>query len=539
MPLTRQQKSFRYKKVMPMDANNLNFEQAVVKFLVLLHTKGRLITNTAKAVPLYSQDLVDVIKSDHQNFEGINDQLRERLLKNWINSDFAVTVRETKNRQGPGRVANLKPLHLATIKLLDPQVRSQDRDASEYLYNVFKGSEIISSNSSFTSFLRQGTVSSGQYDLRIDGSNTDDLDIETFFLLKMLEHFRVDNPNLTARGKVEEYELLCEASKKHFLLDTLKLLMYQKSVPRRELFQYIKVLFAFHTSLFTLKTFDLINSLVEHRTMKCSICKRIQQERDFDDLCKCEFQPRMFVDLTNGQDRTCDALAKQQVENHNAIMFRYFKSHYKLKKLSEFARTQGASDPSLTELIKFTDHAALDGYFTFALNTILSDEDFQDSPEIKSIMALPISSFDKYIEILCQDKSNWKNLVERHKKLIKDLFGMNQESGFLEGGRGKKRKYVLGNQLLEVLVQVAVLTYKDGQFITQPITISYFTNWLKNRYGIYIDTIPGNADSPEMARALEANYTALKERLRQLGFFTDLSDASNSQVIRPRFPVNA
>jgi hypothetical protein len=37
---------------------------------------------------------------------------------------------------------------------------------------------------------------------------------------------------------------------------------------------------------------------------------------------------------------------------------------------------------------------------------------------------------------------------------------------------------------------------------------------------------------------LEANYSALKDRLRQLGFFTDLSDASISQVIRPRFPIN-
>ena len=46
------------------------------------------------------------------------------------------------------------------------------------------------------------------------------------------------------------------------------------------------------------------------------------------------------------------------------------------------------------------------------------------------------------------------------------------------------------------------------------------------------------ASDPEVARALENNYTALKDRLRQLGFFTDLSDASISQVIRPRFPIN-
>ncbi len=63
--------------------------------------------------------------------------------------------------------------------------------------------------------------------------------------------------------------------------------------------------------------------------------------------------------------------------------------------------------------------------------------------------------------------------------------------------------------------------------------------WIRTRYGILIDTTGQTIDSPEIARALERNYNALKDRLRQLGFFTDLSDASISQVIRPRFPIQA
>ena len=67
--------------------------------------------------------------------------------------------------------------------------------------------------------------------------------------------------------------------------------------------------------------------------------------------------------------------------------------------------------------------------------------------------------------------------------------------------------------------------------------ISDFVEWLKSRYGILIDCNNGAEDGPEGAKALENNYNALKSRLRQLGFYVDLSDASNSQVIRPRFPV--
>jgi len=38
-------------------------------------------------------------------------------------------------------------------------------------------------------------------------------------------------------------------------------------------------------------------------------------------------------------------------------------------------------------------------------------------------------------------------------------------------------------------------------------------------------------------RAMATNFEAFKTRLRQLGFFTDLADASNSQVIEPRFRI--
>ena len=118
---------------------------------------------------------------------------------------------------------------------------------------------------------------------------------------------------------------------------------------------------------------------------------------------------------------------------------------------------------------------------------------------------------------------------------------MNREDGFLQGGRGRQRKYVLGNLLLEVLVQLAVVDYKifneSLAAYTKPITIISFVEWLKNRYGIYINELPEGSDSPETAKALNNNFIALKDRLRQLGFYTDLSDASNSQVIKPRFKV--
>lgn len=539
MALDRKQKAFRFFPAMPIDANNVNFEQAIVRLLVLLHTKGKVIAKTNKDT-LYPENLVEIVKANDTRFEGVDDPVRERLMKNWISSDYATTVIEGRGRKGRTRISNLKPLHLSTIKLLDPRIRSQDRDVSVFLYNVFKGTAVASDKDFLMAYLLEGTKRFGEYDLVVDEEKFDGLDIETQFLLRLLESFKIDKPSTRSR-QVQDYQFVCEAHKNQILFDTLKLLVYKDSVPRRELFSYLTIILNFHTALFTMKTFNQINSLVECKRMKCGQCKTIRTEKDFDRFGGCDFQPKIFVDLTLAQDPTCDRLSKLSLEKNYNDMYRYFKSHYKLVKLSEFAKTQGITNPTIEQLMELTKNAQLDGFFNYKLADIVNDEDLQDDEDIKDIIKLDISPLDKYVEILCNDKANWKLRIRNHKSLMATLCNMNREDGFLQGGRGKKRKYVLGNLLLEVLVQLAVVDAKSkyGKLIpyTKPITIMSFVKWLKNRYGIYINEWPEGTDSPEIARALNNNYEALKSRLRQLGFYTDLSDASNSQVIKPRFKI--
>ncbi len=103
MALDRKQKAFRYFPIMPIDANNVNFEQAVVRLLVLLHTKGKPIIATTKSF-LYPEDLVELMKSNTKHFEGITDPTRERLIKNWIANDFATTIAERKDRSARPRI---------------------------------------------------------------------------------------------------------------------------------------------------------------------------------------------------------------------------------------------------------------------------------------------------------------------------------------------------------------------------------------------------------------------------------------------------
>ena len=537
MALDKKHKAFRFQKAMPIDANNVIFAQAFARLLVLVRTKGLLITTTTKDT-LHPEDLVEIISQDKEHFQGINDDpQRKRLLEHWLASDFTTCVKEGRGHTGAARIASLKPIHMSTIKLLDPRIRSQDRNTSVFLYNIFRDSGLLDTES-LLPFLTLGTTDFGEHDLKINEPEAKSLDIEALFLLRLLEHFKVDMPD--RRKKVATYDFLCPAQKRLIINDTARLLVYKDTIPRRELIQYLMMLLSFHTALYCIKSFSLVNGIVETKKFRCGRCKSIKGDA-LNELSTCNYHPDIFVDLTNGQNETCDELARDNVARHYATMYRYFRSHYKLAKLDEFARTFPGYTGALNELVKFMGHKDVDAFFRLKLSDVTRLEGWEEQDsEIQTILNLNLPPFDAYVEILTQ--KTFKTRMRNHKALMASLCGLNRDDGFLHGGRGQKRKYVMGNQLLELLVQLAVMDARQrhGQmvFYTKPITITDFVKWLENRYGIHIDTTKTANDSPDVTRALEANYSALKDRLRQLGFFTDLSDASISQVIRPRFPVN-
>ena len=121
----------------------------------------------------------------------------------------------------------------------------------------------------------------------------------------------------------------------------------------------------------------------------------------------------------------------------------------------------------------------------------------------------------------------------------------NETSALMIDGRSRKhpRRGAIGSKLLEVLVQLLVLKPKEGGgFESRPLSIRELANAIKERYGLIID----GTDEPRFKDAdikthlaFKENMNALKNKLRQIGFYTDLSDASSLQKIRPRYKFNA
>ena len=65
--------------------------------------------------------------------------------------------------------------------------------------------------------------------------------------------------------------------------------------------------------------------------------------------------------------------------------------------------------------------------------------------------------------------------------------------------------------------------------------------FLRERYGIYIDRLPPGdgfgTPSIDERKALRENVLAFTTRLREIGFYRDLSDAYVTQTVVPRYTI--
>jgi hypothetical protein len=467
--------------------------------------------------------------------------------------------RRGKAKGGSYRMSGLRPLHFMVIKLFNPRVKRQDRYLSDFFYNSLKNDPTLSTNSDslLKQFFGVGVRNHGDNDYRIHEpelqklAQDHKLDVELLFLLRLLEPFETDKYSTKKDDQVPEFDFLCPEQIELLRQDLKLLFLYKDCIPRRELINYMTTLMVFHAALYFYQIVRICNSMVEKGKLPTA---RGNAPAPGEPRSHTPFQLDFFCDMTGGHDDRVDDLSKQRFIEHFKEIEQYFRSAYLMKKLEEFAgsylsqdqRKQGGKSYIELLLTGYLKHKDLDGYFARDISAIQEaskdSETNEVNPEIDRIIQVSnkrgLNRLQTFVEILYH--SQYGTLREQHRKLLARLCGSESDRGFMAGRGRTKRKYVIGNELLEVLIQLAVLECRasDGKWQTRPIPIRRFTDWLRERYGLLIDTLGPNCEESEVNnRALATNFEAFKTRLRQLGFFTDLADASNSQVIEPRFRI--
>lgn len=180
-------------------------------------------------------------------------------------------------------------------------------------------------------------------------------------------------------------------------------------------------------------------------------------------------------------------------------------------------------------------------YDRYSPNSSSTEEDMeaaQNVADLQEYLQYEETPLEKYVQCLMKVGAAYQ--LKYSRDFLDKASMKNDTSALIIDGRSRKhtRRGAIGSKLLEVLVQLLVLTPKEGGFESKPLSIRQLVKEIRDRYGLIIDgtdELRFKDSDIKTHLAFKENVEALKNKLRQIGFYTDLSDASSLQKIRPRY----
>jgi hypothetical protein len=452
-------------------------------------------------------------------------------------------------------VAAPRPLHGFTYRFRNPK-HSRDYGAAQHLYEMLYGARNGAGQKAIehlNHFFFQGH---DKVTGKADGDAV--LDVETQALLRLLD--QVEDAPDTKSGR-ESFTPLCVGAADLLAEDIQRLLFYQRFIPRSVMVDYLKVLIAFHLGLYHLRLLKLLPALVRRKgsdpTCATGACPMNAKSPD-NPFGDCPYRVGLLVDVAGQPGTPMATLAERSADTHYRRIPTFVRAYFATKKLDEFATDlvrrgklskPASGDFSVGEVLQLLDaplKAEREKFFGQRISSLVEEtsgaKDAELDPELKAVTEMALSEFDAYIEMIVALRGRFHRqyIVE----CLDSLLLKNRSGAALAQGRTKNapRRFVLDSRLLEVLLQIAVLKPGGAEgFHTGELRVDELLVFLRERYGIYIDQLPRGdgfaTTSIEDRRALRDNVRAFTGRLREVGFYRDLSDAYVTQTITPRYRI--
>lgn len=525
MTLHRSDKEFRHPGVSYLDYKQMEMDRVLTGFLPRLWWDGRS-SIVSRSADLAVDDFVDTLREHPESFAGFDPDTTRR----WLETHLLDVVNRGKATQA---VAGLRPLHGFTYRFRNAR-RSRAYGADEQLYEMISHASDprrgVRTLEHLKNFFFDGL------DKRTESPTLDaDIDVETQALINLSEAVKRDITDRPASAKDRRSHppLYPEASDL-LVEDVLRLLFHRDLIPRSVLVDYLKILFAFHLALYHLRILKLLPSLV-----------RGEHARPGGGL---------FLDVVGIPGTPTARLAERSAAVWFGRIPDFVRATFTVKRLDDLARhlvrrgtlrVPSRGFFTVEDLLSLLSPAHKEERDRFAggrLAVIESsrDADAETDAEVEQILHLGLDDFTAYIEVITAYR------VAFHRKYLTgcldSLLLKNRPGAMIAQPRRGDRRFILDSRLLEVLLQLSLLRLgDDGEFYTASLRVDEFLTILRERYGLHIDRLPsgdgfGRPTIDDHA-ALRANTDAFTARLREIGFYSDMSDAYLTQTITPRYTV--
>lgn len=516
--LNGKEATFRNELIFAADAKAVKIENTLVNLFMLIKHNGLRPKQRARrgeSVFVEIEKLIHVFKKieeKNDHLDGFSDN--PEAIELWLRSNLVNMV--NRGNIEKEKISSLRPIHLESYKIRNAP-NTRDYFSADQVYLM------LSENPQVRDRLREFLSQGWDKDLNTL-RNARELDIDSLGILYLIRDIKpgfIESRSALNKIRpilVKQAELFCE--------DIRKLLVYESHIPRSVLIDYLKTITSFHLSLYTHKIIKLLPRMIEQGTT------------DVEDNWS------IVLDVTDDFESKISSIAIADAEKTYNSLYNYIKATFKINSIISHFNLDEKDSDSIEKVLTILKEKQeeikykFDAYWMLIYNQ--SDHDDDDRELIDEMTKYEESSFDKYIELLVKIKGPYQRKF--FPRFLDNISQKNDERGFLSQGRSKKhpRRYTLGTKLLEALVQLQVLHLENNGFITKSLSIEELMNNLKERYGLIINGLNEerfqNSDL-NTHLAFKENVEAFKLKLRQIGFYSDLSDAYILQKIRPRYEL--
>lgn len=509
---------FRNPAIMALDAKMVPLDHVLTNLFQLISAGGATIKlgrrsskHTIESLKGYMKALEEqgYITGATENMEAVEDWLRANLVSMVYRGNV---VKE--------QVSALRPMHLMSYRIQN-KAHNRDYNASDQIYVMLREApEVLKGLSAYMT--KGWDKDTNQL---TDGQT---LDVDTVGILLLTKNI-VETKS--ARNDIDSTRPLLLRQTQVFNDDVRRLLVYQDILPRAVFIEYLRILIGLHLSLYEMKLISLLPKMRERGTTDV--------EDDWS----------LVVDMTDNLDSRVAPYAVADMERLTNRLHRYFKAVFEINVIQDRLSKQDAPHTVDVCLQYLKDKLRSDdSWYERGISDII-DEAGRDDDSRAAIREMlqyfdDTDYFGRYIHLLENTSGGSKYQYRFHLECLDKLTMKNSESMLTASGvrtRCHPRRGAMGSKLLETIVQLLVLADDGhGGYTSTPLSIDELADRIRARYGLVINGLsePRFADADVQAQAaFKENMDAFRNKLRQTGFYSDLSDACILQKIRPRYNI--
>lgn len=523
--LTKTESLFRNELIFAVDAKAINIEHVLVNLYMLLEHNGMRPRQKNRGNTFIElKQLMEIFPKLEEEGKIQGAKQYPQAIEAWLRNNLTNLV--FRGNADKENISSLRPLHIQSYKVRNAK-HARDYNTADQIYLMLQSNESVKNE--LKNFLAEGWDDS----LKTLQENLD-LDIDTVGILNLVKSIKpgiLDSPDT-----INKLRPLLEDEAKLFCDDIRRLLTYRRHIPRKVMIEYLKILISFHLFLYIQKLIMFLPKIMEEGTTDIN--------RDYSFVVDCN---------DNTMTSKISYYASRDVEKLFNSILGYVKATYQFNSVYEFEFGEKKKDSGFIPLVlkKIKEKGIeFEAEFKISYQNFYKGKEKDEKEEIihllNEVTKYEDSYFDKYIQTIVYTRSQYH--FKYHTQFIDNAAQKNREQGIMAQGNSKKypRRFALGTRLLETLVQILVLKVKansNGEevFTTNSLSVEELMSLLRSRYGIIIN---GNGESRfkedqdlTLQLAFRENAEAFKNKLRQIGFFNDLSDAYILQKIQPRYEI--